>query len=108
MVEVLKNFHPVTQALLATCFTCALNALGAATVFMVKEVSRKTLDWMLGFAAGVMIAASYWSLIAPAIEMSEGKRLPSWLPAAVGFLVGGAFLWGLDRLLPHLHLGFTK
>jgi ZIP family zinc transporter len=73
LVEVLKNFHTVTQAFLATCFTCALYALGAATVFMVREVSRETLDWMLGFAAGVMIAASYWSLIAPAIEMSEGR-----------------------------------
>ena len=61
---------------------------------------------MLGFAAGVMIAASYWSLLAPAIEMSEGKDIPSWVPAVSGFLIGGIFLRLIDRLLPHLHLGF--
>ncbi len=108
MVESLRTFHPVIQALLTTCFTYALNALGAATVFMAKDIGRKVLDLMLGFAAGVMIAASYWSLIAPAIEMLKGKWIPSWLPAAVGFLLGGVFLWGIDRILPHLHLGFTK
>jgi ZIP family zinc transporter len=64
------------------------------------------LDAMLGFAGGVMIAASYWSLLAPAIEMSEGKSIPSWLPAVVGFLAGGLFLRALDKLLPHLHIGF--
>ncbi len=61
---------------------------------------------MLGFAAGVMIAASFWSLLAPAIEMSEGKDLPSWVPAVVGFLLGGIFLRVVDRVLPHLHIGF--
>jgi ZIP family zinc transporter len=60
---------------------------------------------MLGFAAGVMIAASYWSLLAPAIEMSAGKNIPAWLPAVAGFLSGGIFLRGIDRILPHLHIG---
>ncbi len=64
------------------------------------------MDGMLGFAAGVMIAASFWSLLAPAIEMAEGTAVPAWLPAAVGFLLGGAFLWAIDQVLPHLHLGF--
>ncbi len=100
------SLHPVIQALLATCFTWLVTALGAATVFMAKDVSRKVLDWMLGFAAGVMIAASYWSLLAPAIEMSAGKSIPAWFPAATGFLVGGIFLRGVDNILPHLHIGF--
>jgi ZIP family zinc transporter len=62
---------------------------------------------MLGFAAGVMIAASYWSLLAPAIALSEGKSLPAWVPAVVGFMAGGLFLWAVDKVLPHLHLGFA-
>lgn len=101
----MQNLHPVVQALLATCFTWALTAVGASTVFMTRDMSRKVLDGMLGFAAGVMIAASYWSLLAPAIEMSEGTDIPAWLPAAVGFLIGGIFLRGIDRILPHLHIG---
>jgi len=101
-----QNLHPVIQALLATCFTWAVTALGAATVFMAKDISRRVLDAMLGFAAGIMIAASYWSLLAPAIEMSEGKNIPAWVPAVVGFLFGGVFLRGIDKVLPHLHIGF--
>ncbi|MBN2210730.1 MAG: ZIP family metal transporter [Sedimentisphaerales bacterium] len=107
MVEFLKDLHPVVQALLATCFTWAVTAAGAAVVFLAKNFSRKALDGMLGFAAGVMIAASYWSLLAPAIEMSEGKSLPSWIPPAVGFALGGIFLRICDRLLPHLHPGLA-
>ena len=106
MTAFLQGLHPVTQALLATCFTWAVTALGAATVFAAKDVSKRVLDTMLGFAGGVMIAVSYWSLLAPAIEMSEGGNLPPWFPAAVGFLVGAIFLRGLDKVLPHLHLGF--
>jgi ZIP family zinc transporter len=83
-----------------------MTAAGAAVVFTAKDFSRRVLDAMLGFAAGVMIAASYWSLLAPAIEMSEGKDIPSWVPAVSGFLIGGVFLRLVDRLLPHLHLGF--
>ena len=68
MIDLVQNLHPVGQALLATCFAWAVTALGAAMVFMDKDMSRKVLDGMLGFAAGVMIAASYWSLLAPATE----------------------------------------
>ena len=100
------GLHPVVQALLATLFTWFVTAVGAALVFFFKTINRKVLDGMLGFAAGVMIAASYWSLLAPAIEMAEDGPLPAWVPATVGFLVGGAFLWGADKILPHLHLGF--
>lgn len=75
-------------------------------MFAFREMNKRLLDWMLGFAGGVMIAASYWSLLAPAIEMSEGKSLPVWFPAVVGFLFGGIFLRGVDKVLPHLHVGF--
>jgi ZIP family zinc transporter len=106
LIEWFTNLNPIWQAFLATCFTWFLTALGASAVFVFKSINRKVLDGMLGFAAGVMIAASFWSLLAPAIEMAEESPLPAWLPAAVGFLLGGAFLWGVDSVLPHLHLGF--
>ena len=106
-MDLLLSFSPVLQALLAGCFTWALTAFGAAMVFLTRGVNKKMLDGMLGFAGGVMIAASYWSLLAPAIEMSQGRTLPSWVPAVTGFLAGGIFLWGIDKVLPHLHLGFS-
>ena len=103
-MEHFLNLHPVLQALLAGLFTWGMTALGAGIIFLKKEIDRRVLDVMLGFAAGVMIAASYWSLLAPAIEMTEGMNVPVWLPAAVGFLLGGAFLRVIDLFLPHLHL----
>jgi len=96
---------PVLQALIAATFTWGMTAAGAALVFGTKKVSRKLLDSMLGFAGGVMIAASFWSLLAPAIELSDGGALPKWIPPLVGFLLGGVFLRGLDLVLPHLHPG---
>jgi ZIP family zinc transporter len=104
MVAFLEQFSPVIQALFATFFTWGVTALGAAGVFLSKEISRKLLDGMLGFAAGVMIAASYWSLLAPSIEISESLGVPSYLPPAIGFMAGGIVLWSIDRTLPHLHL----
>lgn len=100
------ELHPVWQSLLACLFTWLVTAMGASLVFFFRDLNRVVLDTMLGFAAGVMIAASFWSLLAPAIEMARGQRLPAWFPAATGFLLGGAFLWGVDRVLPHLHLEF--
>jgi ZIP family zinc transporter len=105
MVDLLEGLPPVAQVLLATGFTWGLTALGAALVFAARDVPRWVLDALLGFAAGVMIAASYFSLLAPAIELAEGDEVPSWVPAVVGFLAGGIFLRGMDRLLPHLHPG---
>jgi ZIP family zinc transporter len=105
MLEQFTTFHPVLQALLATCFTWLMTAFGAAVVFWRRDMSRKVLDWMLGFAAGVMIAASFWSLLAPAIALSEDSGVPGWVPAAIGFLSGGIVLRLIDRILPHLHLG---
>ncbi|NWF51876.1 MAG: ZIP family metal transporter [Nitrospirae bacterium] len=106
MPGLFKNIDPITQALIATCFTWFVTALGAAVVFVTKSVNKKLLDGMLGFAAGVMIAASYWSLLAPAIEMSQEMGIPQWLPPAAGFLIGAVFLRIIDKILPHLHLGF--
>lgn len=105
--EKFTTFHPVFQAFLATCFTWFVTALGAAMVFFFKEINRKTLDGMLGFAAGVMIAASFWSLLNPAIKLSEEMGLTPWIPPLVGFLAGGAALRIIDKLLPHLHPGLA-
>jgi ZIP family zinc transporter len=96
---------PVLQALLATTFTWGVTALGAALVFGTKHIERKLLDAMLAFAAGVMIAASFWSLLAPSIELSRNGPLPMWIPPLIGFLAGGIFLRALDLVLPHLHPG---
>ncbi|MDY0189524.1 MAG: ZIP family metal transporter [Desulfuromonas sp.] len=100
------QLNPVMQALMATLFTWFVTALGAGMVFFFKTINRKLLDGMLGSAAGVMIAASFWSLLAPSIEMTEAAGGTPWIPAVVGFLAGGLFLWSVDKLLPHLHLGF--
>lgn len=105
-----NNQHVVIQALLACLFTWGLTALGSGTVFFFKTINRAALDGMLGFAAGVMIAASFWSLLSPAIAMaaaSESSGVPHWFPAASGFLLGGGFLRLADRLLPHLHIEHT-
>lgn len=104
-MDAFLSLNPIIQALLATLFTWGVTALGASLVFFTRTVKQKLMDGMLGFAAGVMIAASFWSLLAPAIELSEGGMLPAWLPAVVGFLAGGLFLRGIDALLPHLHVG---
>jgi zinc transporter, ZIP family len=103
VIEVFASLSPIVQALLATMFTWGLTALGAALVFGTKNVPRKVLDAMLGFAAGVMIAASFWSLLAPSIELSAEGSLPMWVPPLIGFMAGGVFLRLLDRVLPHLH-----
>ena len=100
-----NTLEPVVQALLATLFTWFVTALGAATVFLFKTINKKVLNAMLGFAAGVMIAASFWSLLAPAIDMAEEAGMIAWVPAVIGFLAGGAFLWLVDVILPHLHIG---
>ncbi len=99
------DLHPVWQALVATVGTWLVTAAGAALVFFSKRFSQKYLDASLGFAAGVMIAASFWSLLAPAIEMAEESYGPAlkWLPPLVGFLLGAVVLRVVDRLLPHFH-----
>lgn len=108
LLDWFKNLDPILQALMATLFTWFLTALGAGAVFTFKSINRKILNGMLGFAAGVMIAASFWSLLAPAIEMAEESGIPPFIPAVIGFLAGGAFLYLVDKLLPHLHLGYSR
>ncbi len=107
MIEFIQQFSPVTQALIATLFTWGVTAAGAALVFVTSSVNDKVMDSMLGFAAGVMIAASYWSLLAPGIEMAEQLGQTPWLTAVIGFMGGGIFMRLTDRLLPHLHPGLA-
>lgn len=105
MVAWFVSLSPVVQALLATLFTWALTALGAGLVFFFKTINKKALNLMLGFAGGVMVAASFWSLLAPAIDLAEEMGSISWLVAAIGFIMGGLFLFLLDHFMPHMHLG---
>ena len=104
-----KSIDPVLAALIATTFTWFLTAAGASLVFFFKTMHRGLLDGMLGFTGGVMVAASFWSLLMPSIEMSE-KYFPNmaWMPAAVGFLLGALFLFFLDKWMPHLHINFSE
>ena len=104
-VGLVQGFGPIEQALIAGLFTWFMTAAGAAIVIFFEEIDRKVLDAMLGFAAGVMIAASFWSLLSPSLEMSEGKDLPVWFPALIGFLLGGVSMRVVDIFLPHLHPG---
>lgn len=108
IVEYFESIDPVVAALYATLFTWAVTALGASIVFFFKTMSRAVLDGMLGFTGGVMVAASYWSLLAPAIEMSTGEGFVKVIPAATGFMLGALFLFGLDKALPHLHINFKE
>lgn len=109
MTQFFQEIHPIWAALLATIFTWLVTAAGASLVFLFKTMHRSVLDAMLGFTGGVMVAASFWSLLNPSIELSE-KYFPSmpWMPAAVGFLAGALFLFVLDKKLPHLHINFNE
>jgi ZIP family zinc transporter len=108
IIQYFEGIDPVLGALYATTFTWALTALGASLVFFFKSMNRAVLDGMLGFTGGVMVAASFWSLLAPAIEMSGGEGFAKVLPAAVGFFLGALFLFGLDKVLPHIHINFKE
>jgi ZIP family zinc transporter len=107
MIEFIEQFNPVTQALIATLFTWGVTAAGASLVFFTNALNRKLMDCMLGFAAGVMIAASFWSLLAPGIEMAEQMGQTPWLVATIGFMGGGIFMRITDKFLPHLHPGLA-
>lgn len=110
-LEIKETFYdlgPIIQSLFGGLFTYGLTALGAALVFFTRKVNYKLLDAMLGFAAGVMIAASFWSLLVPSIDMAASQGIIEWLPATIGFLSGGVFLRICDAYLPHLHLGLPR
>src|SRR5690606_36651036 len=104
MLETIAAWNPVAQALAAGLFTWGLTAIGAGAVFLFREVDRRVLDTALGFTAGVMIAASFWSLLNPAIALSEEMGMIKWLPALVGFLAGAFSMRLVDYILPHVHL----
>lgn len=104
LVSYFESINPVWAALYAGLLTWFLTAIGAASVFVFRNPNKKLLDGMLGFTGGVMVAASFWSLLAPAIEMSSGEGFTKVIPASVGFALGALFLFGLDKILPHLHL----
>lgn len=104
LIAFFESIDPIWAALFAGLFTWALTAIGAAFVFIFRNPNKKLLDGMLGFTGGVMIAASFWSLLAPAINMSPGEGFTKVIPAAVGFALGALFLFALDKILPHLHL----
>lgn len=102
--EFFGQFHPVVQALFASSYAWGMTAIGAAAIFVFKTINRRLLDAMLGFAAGVMMAASFWSLLKPSIELAESLGMSKWIVPTIGFLTGGAFLRIVDLILPHLHL----
>ena len=109
LLDWFRQSTPIIQALLATLFTWAVTALGASAVFFFRSFNKRLMIGMQGFAAGVMIAASYWSLLAPSVRLSKETNQPYvWLPAAVGFLGGGLFVWLVNQLLPHMHPGLKE
>ena len=108
IIEYFSNLHPVLGALYATLFTWGLTAFGASSVFLFKSMSRMALDGMLGFTGGVMVAASFWSLLSPAIEMSAGEGFVKVMPSAIGFGLGALFIFSIDKVLPHLHINFKE
>ena len=108
IIDYFESINPILAAFYATLFTWGLTAAGAALVFMFKGMNRAVLDGMLGFTGGVMVAASFWSLLAPGIEMSPGEGFVKVIPAAVGFFFGAVFIFGLDKILPHLHINFKE
>lgn len=108
IVAYFSEIDPVWGALLATTFTWLLTAAGASLVFFFKSMRRSVLDGMLGFTGGVMIAASFWSLLSPAIEMSGGEGFEKAMPAAIGFALGALFIFALDKFVPHLHINFDR
>ena len=108
IIDYFSSIDPILAAFYATMFTWFLTALGASFVFFFKNMNRIVLDGMLGFTGGVMIAASFWSLLSPAIEMSKGEGFVKVIPAAVGFFLGAMFIFGLDKILPHLHINFKE
>tara|TARA_B100000686_G_C16806734_1_gene991661 strand:+ start:7658 stop:8473 length:816 start_codon:yes stop_codon:yes gene_type:complete len=103
-----ESLNPIMAAFIATVFTWALTALGAAFVFVFRSMNRAFLDGMLGFTGGVMVAASFWSLLSPAIQLSSGEGFEKAIPSALGFALGAIFLFCLDKILPHIHINFKE
>ena len=108
MKELFLQQHYLIQTLIGGGFTWLMTALGAALIFFFHKLRRGPMEIMLGFAAGVMIAASFWSLLAPSIELSEKAGMIPWIPPSIGFILGAVFLWLMDKVTPHLHIGYDE
>lgn len=108
IIAYFESINPITAALYATLFTWLVTALGSSFVFFFKSYNKNLMDAMLGFTGGVMVAASVWSLLIPAIDMSDGEGFTQVMPAVIGFLLGAGFLYAIDKILPHLHVNFQK
>jgi len=108
MYSFLNNFSPFQLALMGGMFAWAVTSLGAAVVFVFRKIDRNVLNGLLGFSAGVMIAAAIWSLIIPSIELSKEMGMIPWAPPAIGILTGMAVLFAIDKILPHLHQGLPQ
>lgn len=106
LVETFEGLNPVLSAGIATTFTWLMTLLGAAVVFLFVKINRKVMDGTLGFTGGVMMAASVFGLLIPAINMSNGTGFEKATPAAIGFVLGALFLFALDKVLPHMHVNF--
>ena len=98
MLEQILSWNPILQAALATLFTWSVTAIGASLVYFFKRINKNLMDGMLGFAAGVMIAASFFSLLAPAITMAENLHLVPWIITFIGFFCGGLLLFIGDKI----------
>ncbi len=108
LIQFFESLDPVLGALYASLFTWGITALGASMVFFVKTMNRAVLDGLLGFTGGVMVAASFWSLLSPGIEMSPGTGFVKVIPSIIGFGLGALFIFGLDKILPHVHINFKE
>ncbi|MEM1001811.1 MAG: ZIP family metal transporter [Bacteroidota bacterium] len=108
VISYFESIDPILGALYASLFTWILTAAGASLVLFFKGMNRAVLDGMLGFTGGVMVAASFWSLLSPGIEMSGGEGFVKVLPSVIGFALGALFIFGLDKVLPHLHINFKE
>lgn len=103
MINFFNNLNSVNQTLIATLFTWSITALGAALVFFFKKINKNLLDAMLGFSAGVMISASFFSLISPSIEMANNLNMNVWLTAFIGFMGGGILLFLGDKIFDKIY-----
>ncbi|MGM0636231.1 MAG: ZIP family metal transporter [Bacteroidota bacterium] len=108
IISYFEGLNPTKAAFIATLFTWFLTAIGASLVFFFKKMNRTLFDGTLGFTGGVMVAASFWSLLAPAIEMTPGEGFVKVWPSLIGFGLGALFIFSLDKILPHLHINFKE
>jgi ZIP family zinc transporter len=108
IVNYFTSINPIMAAGIATVFTWLMTLVGASIVFLFVKINRTVMDGTLGFTGGVMMAASVFGLLIPAMNMSNGEGFEKAFPAAIGFVFGALFLFILDKFLPHLHVNFKQ